>query len=68
MEMSTTVELKKNTARMLEGLKRKYGARSMDETVKLLIRKAEDLPDSMFGAHPEMKEFGPRDEATSHDV
>jgi hypothetical protein len=40
MEMSTTVELKKKTARMLEELKRRYGARSMDDTVNRLIRKA----------------------------
>lgn len=68
MEMSTTVELKRNTAKTLEELKKKYGAKSMDETVKRLIRKAEGLPDSMFGAHPEMKGFKHEDEATSHEL
>lgn len=60
---TTTVELKRNTARMLEDLKRKYGAKSMDETVKRLISKAENIPESMFGAHPEMKHFTRRREA-----
>jgi hypothetical protein len=68
MEMSTTIELKRNTARMLEELKRKYGAKSMDETVKRLISKAENIPDSMFGSHPEMKPFTPKDEAGSHEL
>ncbi len=66
--MSTTVEVKKNTARMLEELKKKYGARSMDETVKRLISKAENIQDSMFGSHPEMKAFKPRDEAKLHEL
>lgn len=66
--MSTTVEVKKNTARALEELKKKYRARSIDETVKQLIRKAEDIPDSMFGSHPEMKPFTSRDEARIHEL
>jgi len=66
--MSTTVEIKKNTARVLEELKKKYGAKSIDETVKRLISKAENIPDSMFGSHPEMKAFGPRDEDKFHEL
>lgn len=66
--MSTTVELKRNTAKLLEELKRKYGAKSMDETVKRLISKAENIPDSMFGSHPQMKAFKPKDEARSHEL
>ena len=66
--MSTTVEIKKNTARVLEELKKKYGAKSIDETVKRLISKAENIPDSMFGSHPEMKSFGPRDEDNFHEL
>lgn len=68
MEMSTTVEIKKNTARVLEELKKKYGAKSMDETVKRLISKAENIPDSMFGSHPEMGPFRPGDEAKFHEL
>ena len=66
--MSTTVEVKRNTAMVLEELKRKYGARSMDETLRRLISKAENIPDSMFGAHPRMKSFGPSDEAEFHEL
>jgi hypothetical protein len=66
--MSTTIEVKKTTARVLEELKKKYGARSMDETVKKLVSKAEQIPDSMFGSHPEMKPFTPRDEAKLHEL
>ncbi len=66
--MSTTVEVKKNTARVLEELKKKYGAKSIDETVKRLISKAENIPDSMLGSHPEMKAFRPKDEAKFHEL
>ena len=66
--MSTTVELKRNTAKRLEELKRKYGTRSMDETVKRLISKAENIPDSMFGSHLRMKPFKQEDEAGSHEL
>jgi hypothetical protein len=66
--MSTTVEVKKNTARVLEELKKKYRARSIDETLKRLISKAENVPDSMFGAHPKMKAFKSKDEARFHEL
>jgi hypothetical protein len=66
--MSTTVEVKKNTARVLGELKKKYGAKSIDETLKRLISKAENIPDSMFGSHPRMKAFRPRDEAEFHEL
>lgn len=69
MAMSTTtVEVKRNTARMLEELKKKYCSRSIDETLRRLISKAEDIPDSMFGAHPKMKPFSRRDEAKFHEL
>ncbi|MDE1854149.1 MAG: hypothetical protein KGI38_10470 [Thaumarchaeota archaeon] len=66
--MSTTVEVKRNTARVLEELKRKYGVKSIDETVKRLISKAENIQDSMFGSHPKMKAFEPKDEAKFHEL
>lgn len=68
MEMSTTVEVKKHTAKVLEELKRKYGARSMDETLRRLISKAENIPDSMLGSHPEMEAFKQADEAKFHEL
>lgn len=66
--MSTTVELKKTTARVLEELKRKYHAKSMDETVRRLIGKAENIPDSMFRAHPDMRPFAAKDEAKFREL
>jgi hypothetical protein len=66
--MSTTVEVKRNTARVLEELKKKYRAKSIDETVKRLISKAENIPDSLFGSHPEMNAFKPEDEARFHEL
>jgi hypothetical protein len=68
MAMSTTVEVKRNTAKVLEELKRKYGAKSMDETLRRLISKAENTPNSMFGAHPRMKPFDSSDEAGFHEL
>ena len=65
---TTTVELKRSTAKVLEELKRKYHAKSMDETVKRLISKAENIPDSMFGFHPEMSAFKHKDEAEFHEL
>ena len=66
--MSTTVEVKRNTARVLEELKKKYRAKSMDETVRRLIDKAENIPETMFGTHPTMKPFKPSDEAEFHEL
>jgi len=65
---TTTVEVKRNTARILEHLKKKYRSRSMDETLRRLINKAEGIPDSMFGSRPKMKPFTPRDEAKFHEL
>ena len=68
MSTTTTVEVKKNTAKVLEELKRRYGAKSMDETLRRLISKAENIPDTMFGSHPQMKAFKPEDEAKLHEL
>jgi hypothetical protein len=68
MDTSTTVEVKKGTAKILEELKRKYQARSIDETVRRLISKAENIPDSMFGAHSDMRPFTKRDEPKDHEL
>jgi hypothetical protein len=54
--------------RVLKELKKKYRAKSMDETVRRLIDKAENIPETMFGAHPRMKPFNPSDEAELHKL
>jgi hypothetical protein len=68
MSANTTVEVKKTTAKVLEELKNKYKAKSMDETVMKLISKAEHVPDSMFGAHPKMRSFTKSDEGRYHEI
>ena len=66
MALSTTVEVKRNTAKLLEEMKTKYNSKSMDETIRKLIEKAENVPESMFGAHPKMKRFTESDESHGH--
>ncbi len=61
--MSTRVEIKRSTARLLDELKRKYAAKTIDETLRKLINKAERIPNTMLGAHPQMKSFTLEDEA-----
>jgi len=64
----TTVEVKKTTLQALEDLRSELGVKSLDETIKVLIRKVKDVPKSRFGAHPEMKPFTPEDEASVHEL
>lgn len=65
---TTTLEVKRNTAKLLEDLKRKYETKSADETIRRLIQKAENVSDSMFGAHPNMGRFKETDEARAHGL
>jgi len=68
MSTTTTIEVKKNTAKVLEEIKGKYHAKSMDETIRRLISRAENIPESMFGARPKMKPFISADEAKFHEL
>ena len=68
MVMSTTVEVKRNTAKLLQEIKQKYKAKSLDEAIRKLIEKAENLPETMFGAHPKMKSFTRSDESSVHEL
>jgi hypothetical protein len=65
---TTTVEVKQATARLLDEIKHKYKAKSYDETIRKLIDKAENIPESMFGVHPKMKRFTRRDESNAHEL
>jgi hypothetical protein len=49
-------------------MKQKYEAKSMDETIRKLIDKAENIPESLFGAHPKMKPFSKADETKNHEI
>jgi|GEM_PF-822744 hypothetical protein len=64
----TTVEVKKTTLQTLEELKAEFGAKSLDEAIRALIRKVRGVPKSKFGAHPEMKPFTSGDEAAFHEL
>ena len=69
MAMSTTtVEIKRSTAKLLEEMKQKYETKSIDQTIRKLIDKAENIPDSLFGAHPKMKPFSRADETKDHEI
>jgi len=65
---TTTLEVKRNTAKLLEELKHKYETKSADETIRRLIQRAENVPDSMFGAHPNIRRFSEADEAHAHEL
>jgi hypothetical protein len=65
---TTTLEVKRNTAKLLEELKQKYDTKSADETIRKLIQRAENIPDSMFGAHPKMRRFRESDESHGHEL
>jgi len=64
----TTVEVKKTTLQALEELKAEFDVKSLDEAIRVLIRKVRKVPKSKFGAHPEMKPFTSEDEATFHEL
>lgn len=36
---TTTIAVSKETAEMLENLRKKFGARSLDETIQMLVKK-----------------------------
>jgi hypothetical protein len=64
----TTVEVKKTTLQALEELRDELGAKSLDETIKVIIRKVRNVPESRFGTHPEMKPFTIEEEAKAHEL
>lgn len=53
--MPTTIALDDHTRQRLQRLKERWGLASYDEVVTRLLEDAEDLPDSMFGAAPNLK-------------
>jgi len=55
--MQTTIQLDKSTVQVLDGLKKKLKAKSYNEVINKLVSKKAMVPESLFGAHPSMKEF-----------
>ena len=48
--MGTTIHIEEETRQLLERIKNKEGARSIDETIKFLMEKAKVVPPkSLFG-------------------
>ncbi len=66
--MSITFEVKRTTAKLLEEIKQKYKTKSAGETIRKLIDKAKNVPESMFGDHPKMKRFTKSDETHVHQL
>ncbi len=48
--MTTTVQVRDETRRLLEKLKRQMGVLSYDEVIRRLARSKAGIPDSLFGA------------------
>ena len=48
--MTTTIAVKESTAERLKRIMKERDARSLDQTINLLIESAEGVPSSMFGA------------------
>jgi len=65
--MQTTVMLDKSTVQVLERLKGRYKARSYNDVIMKMAKSAECIPESRFGAHPELKTFK-RDPKDFHEL
>jgi predicted CopG family antitoxin len=48
--MTTTVQVRDETRRLLERLKKQMGAPSYDDVIRRLARSKSGIPDSLFGA------------------
>jgi predicted CopG family antitoxin len=48
--MPTTIQVKKDTRRLLEKLKRQMGVSSYDEVIRRLVRRRAGVPSSLFGS------------------
>ena len=48
--MTTTIAVKQSTVERLKRIMKEKEARSLDQTINLLIESAEGIPVSMFGA------------------
>ncbi len=65
--MATTIQVEEKTLRTLRQLKGRLGAKTYDELIRKLLAKKSDIPDSMFGTHPDMPSFTEEDRLKFHD-
>jgi predicted CopG family antitoxin len=60
--MPKTIQVKDNTYRMLDFIRRKYGLRSFNDVIENLVLKELGLPSDMFGVdRGRVKPFTDRD-------
>jgi hypothetical protein len=64
---TTTIQVKRETVRVLDKLKKKYSVSSYDKTIRKMAEKEKIIPKSMFGAFPGLKPFK-REEDDFHDL
>lgn len=52
-----TIQVEKDTLEMLNGLKKEIDAKSYDDTIRWLFRKAKRMDKSHFGSLPKLESF-----------
>lgn len=66
--MTTTIAVKESTLQLLEKVKKKTEAGSMDEIIQILLRKFERVPTSRFGSQPRLSKFEGKDRMKAHEL
>ncbi|MFA5771928.1 MAG: hypothetical protein WC974_04265 [Thermoplasmata archaeon] len=66
--MTTTIQIDDTTHQILREIKEKSKAKSYDEVIKNIVSGMANIPESMFGAHPDMKKFSRKDRAELHEL
>jgi len=66
--METTIAVRDSTLQILASLKEKLKMKSIDETIVLMIEKAENLPKSRFGSNRKLKTFSEKERANFHEL
>ena len=55
--MTTTIQVKDDVQQMLDRLKREIDAKSYDEVIRYLFKKAKRMDRSHFGSLPKLESF-----------
>ena len=55
--MSTTIQVKDDVQKMLDRLKKEIDAKSYDEVIRYLFKKAKHMDRSHFGSLPKLESF-----------
>jgi len=65
--MTTTVQVRDETRRMLDKLKKELGLNSYDDVISRLVTRKAGIPESLFGACKGSRQFV-RDEEDEHEL